>query len=215
MNKLNTILKLLIVVVLALYISIIVINKRTIDEFNNKDALENNTDTLRGVLWANYTFIIVTFAIILTIIITKKKYKKYKWIILISMLYILLNTSLSIYVEIMLKDKVEKSVLNNVYIISSTMNIIYFMIIVYLMTLTNKLLKHKEFTYQEVDEYIRNGHYTGYYPNNIYNNDEYDDYTEYNIENDIENDINPEITADDIAFDDELGIVIKPRRNRI
>ena len=82
------------------------------------------------------------------------------------------------------------------------------MIIVYLMTITNKLLKSKEFTYQEVDEYIRNGYYTGNYPDNIYNSDEYNENGEYNVDN-------QEITADDIEFDDELGIVIKPRRNII
>lgn len=200
MNKLDIIIKLLIIVVLALYISIIVINKKTIEEYNNKNSLEYNIDILRGLIWANYTFITITFAIVLTIIVTKNKYKKYKLVITLSILYILLNTSLNIYLDLILKNKVDKTVLNNVYIISSVLNLIYFMLIVYMVAVTNKLMKHTEYTHNEVDEYIRYGYNPNYY------NEPSDTVSEYYIND------NDEITADNIEVDDELGIVIKPRR---
>ena len=76
MNKLNLSLKLLVVLVFALFFSIIGVNKKTIDSYNDKDALEDNIDNLRGIIWSNYTFITVSLAIAITILVTKRYYNK-------------------------------------------------------------------------------------------------------------------------------------------
>ena len=183
MNKLNLVLKLLIVLVFALFFSIIGVTKKTIDSYNDKDALEDNIDNLRGILWANYTFITLSLAIGLTIIIVKKYYQKYKWTVIFTIFFILLNTGMNIFEELTIKEyeTVEISQLNNVYIISSIMNIIYFILFIRLIKIVDDITQPQEYSSSEVEQNIRNGPYNrmkgrGYVP--FYGDDEDND--EYN-----------------------------------
>ena len=140
MNKLNLSLKLLIVLVFILFFTIIGLNKKTIDSLNTSD-LEYNIDNVRGVLWANYTFIIVSVAIGITVIVSKRYYFKYKMIVGFSIMYILLLTGLTVYEEISIRNyrEVDKSTLNNVYVITTIMNFIYFILFVQLMNITDTI----------------------------------------------------------------------------
>uniref|UniRef100_A0A6C0I6X7 Uncharacterized protein n=1 Tax=viral metagenome TaxID=1070528 RepID=A0A6C0I6X7_9ZZZZ len=140
MNKLNLSLKLLIVLVFVLFFTIIGLNKKAIDSFNTSD-LEYNIDNVRGVLWANYTFIVVSVAIGITVIVSKRYYFKYKWIVGFSIMYILLLTGLTVYEEISIRNyrEVDKSALNNVYVITTIMNFIYFILFVKLMNITDTI----------------------------------------------------------------------------
>ena len=228
MNKINLLLKLLIVLVFALFFSIIGVTKKTIDSYNNKDDLEDNIDNLRGIIWANYTFITISLAIALTMIIAKKYYQKYKWTVLFSIFFILLNTGLNGFEELTIKEyeTVEVSQLNNVYIITSVMNIVYFILFVRLIKIVDDICEPQEYTSMEVDEYIRNGPSvrnrqairneesitTSYVPNYTDEDDEPSyfegayggQYGQHGL-SDIE------LTSDDVEFDEDLGIIFKPR----
>ena len=163
MRKINLILKLLLLVVFGLFFTIIGINKKTIDFLNNQEELENNINTLRGVIWSNYTFITVSLSIALTVIISKRYYHKYKWTIIFSIFFILLNTGLTVFEELTIKDykKIDKMKLNNVYIVTSVMNIIYFILFVRLIKICDDILEPSESLYNssEVNEYLKNGPY--------------------------------------------------------
>lgn len=163
MRKINLILKLLLLVVFGLFFTIIGINKKTIDSLNNQEELENNINTLRGVIWSNYTFITVSLSIALTVIISKRYYHKYKWTIIFSIFFILLNTGLTVFEELTIKDykKIDKIKLNNVYIVTSVMNIIYFILFVRLIKICDDILEPSESLYNssEVNEYLKNGPY--------------------------------------------------------
>lgn len=221
MNKLNLLLKLLIVLVFALFFSIIGINKKTIDSFNDKSKLEDNIDNLRGIIWSNYTFVIVSISIALTIIVTKKYYQKYKWTVLFALFFIVLNTGLVAFEEITIKkyNEVEVSHLNNVYIISSIMNIVYFILFIRLIKITDDITKPYEPTALEVDEYIREGPYVTQI-NRRYPVDDDDEpsyfegaygnrYGEHRM-GDVE------LTSDDVEFDEDMGITFRnnPRAHR-
>lgn len=230
MNKINLLLKILIVLVFVLFFSIIGVTKKTIDSYNNKDDLEDNIDNLRGIIWANYTFITVSLAIALTIIIAKKYYQKYKWTVLFSIFFILLNTGLNVFEELTIKEyeTVEVSQLNNVYIITSVMNILYFILFVRLIKIVDDICEPQEYTSVQVDEYIRNGPAIrnrqailneqsiptrGYVPNYIDEDDEpsysegaYGGQYRQHALSDVE------LTSDDVEFDEDLGITFKPSK---
>lgn len=218
MNKINLLLKLLIVLVFALFFSIIGVTKKTIDSYNDKDALEDNIDNLRGIIWANYTFITVSLAIGLTMIIAKKYYQKYKWTVLFTIFFIILNTGMNIFEELTIKEyeTVEISQLNNVYIISSIMNIVYFILFIRLIKIVDDITQPQEYNSMEVDKYLRNGPYTTRVERSILTKNDDDDepsyfecvyggrYGKYTL-NDTE------LTSDDVVFDEDLGITFKPR----
>ena len=229
MNKLNLVLKLLIVLVFALFFSIIGVTKKTIDSYNDKDALEDNIDNLRGIIWANYTFIIVSLAIGLTIIIVKKYYQKYKWTVLFTVFFILLNTGMNIFEELTIKEyeTVEISQLNNVYIISSIMNIVYFILFVRLIKIVDDITQNKEYSAIEVDEFIKNGPYNKTskqgYVSDYDDNEEpsvfegayggiYGRHTLDHLRKSPILDNSREITSDDVEYDDELGLIFKPSK---
>jgi hypothetical protein len=65
----NTLL-VIIVIIVALFFSIIGINKKTIDSIDNLNDLEKNINDLRGLIWANYTFVTISVMIQITIIIS-------------------------------------------------------------------------------------------------------------------------------------------------
>jgi len=221
MNKLNLVLKLLIVLVFALFFSIIGVTKKTIDSYNDKDALEDNIDNLRGIIWANYTFITISLAIGLTIIIVRKYYQKYKWTVLFTIFFILLNTGLNVFEELTIKEyeTVEISQLNNVYIISSIMNILYFILFIRLIKIVDDITQPQEYTSSEVNEYLRNGPYTRRVERSVSTKNDEDDepsyfegayggmYGQHRL-NDIE------LTSDDVEFDEDLGITFKPSTRR-
>jgi len=141
MNKLNIILKILLLLVFALFFSIIGLNKKTIDNFNDKTTLEENTDNLRGVIWANYTFMTISLAVGITIIVAKRYYYSYKQTVLFTIFFILLNTGLVVFEELSIKNNNTVGIeqLNNVYIISSVMNVVYFILFVRLIKITNDI----------------------------------------------------------------------------
>lgn len=182
MNKLILILKLLVVLVFALFFSIIGINKKTIDSYDNKDKLEENIDILRGIIWSNYTFITISLAIAVTIIITKKYYIKYKWIVLFAIFFIFLNTGMLVFEEFGIKkiESVQVSNLNNIYIISSIMNIVYFILFVKMIKIIDDI-SNPIYSLTNVSEYIypknklRNVYSVDY--DDIYDN--YDDVPNY------------------------------------
>ena len=155
MNKLNLLLKLLAILVFALFFSIIGVNKKTIDSYNDKNTLEDNIDNLRGIIWANYSFITVSLAITITIIVTKKYYNKYKWTVLFALFFIVLNTGLVAFEEISIKKykTVEVLHLNNVYIISSVMNIVFFILFIRMIKITDDITKPFDFLNEDV-EYV-------------------------------------------------------------
>ena len=159
MNKLNLVLKLLVVVTFALFFSIIGINKKTIDSYNNKNELKVNINNLRGIIWANYTFITISLSIALTMIIAKRYYQKYKWTVLFGIFFILLNTGLNVFEELTIREyeTVEISHLNNIYIISSIMNIVYFMLFVRLIKITDDISNPMEHEHSSLEEQYPNG----------------------------------------------------------
>ena len=211
MNKLNLSLKLLVVLVFALFFSIIGVNKKTIDSYNDKDALEDNIDNLRGIIWSNYTFITVSLAIAITILVTKRYYNKYKWTILFAIFFIVLNTGLVAFEEITIKEyeTVEVSHLNNVYIISSIMNIVYFILFIRMIKIIDDITKSFEPTLEDVQEYVREGPYTARSGRGYDYSDNYDNEPSY-FEGVSGEDIGT-ITSEDVIFDEEQGITFRPR----
>ena len=235
MHRIKLLLKIIIVIVFALFFSIIGVNKKTIDSINDKKELEKNIDTLRGVMWANYTFITVSLSIALTLIVVRKYYQEYKWTVIFGIVFGLLNTFLVALEEMLIKDNnVDESKLNSIYAITIIMNIIYFILFVRLINITNGIIDDSEtYTSEEVEEHIRSGPYQrpyyspstpsefeGAYGNvygqNRYSNKMYKDMY-----------LNPKrsgsglgsglgsgsgLTADDVEYDPDYGLIIK-RRN--
>lgn len=211
MNKLNLVLKILLLLVFALFFSIIGVNKKIIDNFNDKNLLEENIDNLRGIIWANYTFITISLSIAITIIVSKKYYYTYKWTVLFSIFFILLNTGLVIFEEISIRNykKVEVEHLNNVYIISSVMNILYFILFIKLIKITDDIQSFEP-SIRQVQQYLREGPYMNRFRSN-YNSPEttnYDNSPSYF--EDVYNDENF-TTSDEVVFDEDLGITFRPR----
>jgi len=188
MHRLHFLLKVLLILAFVLFFSIIGINKKTIDSLENKVELENNIDTLRGIIWTNYTIIIVSLSISLTLIVAKKYYYKYKWTILFGIMFILLNTGLTVFEEITIRNYKEIDIvkLNNIYIISSVMNIIYFILFTRLLKITNdisfatknylneNLEKYMSVPFQDDEPEYFNGLYNNKYDDSIYNDMEQD-----------------------------------------
>jgi hypothetical protein len=214
MNKLNFTLKLLVVLVFALFFSIIGVNKKTIDSYDDKNTLEENINNLRGIIWANYTILTISLAIAITIIISKNYYYNYKWTVIFAIFFIILNTGLVAFEEVSIKNNksVQISDLNNVYIITCIMNIIYFILFVRMIKITDDITKEPEPSIEDIQTYLHEGPYrTGYGPGNRYTT-EYRDYD--NSPSDfggVELGDGRVITSDDVIFDEEKGIIIRPR----
>ena len=211
MNKLNLVLKILLLLVFALFFSIIGINKKTIDNYDDKNSLEDNINNLRGLIWANYTFITISLAIGITIIISRKYYYTYRWTVLFAIFFILLNTGLVVFEEISINKykKVEVEHLNNVYTISSVMNILYFILFIRLIKITDDI-KSFEPSSRDVQQYLREGPYMNRFRSN-YSSPEtrnYDNSPSYleGVYNDGDF-----ITSDEVVFDEDLGITFRPR----
>ena len=222
MKKLNLVLKLLVVLVFALFFSIIGVNKKTIDSYNNKHELEVNINNLRGIIWANYTFITISLAIALTMIVAKRYYQKYKWTVIFGIFFILLNTGLNVFEELTIREyeTVEISHLNNVYIISSIMNIVYFILFVRLIKITDDICKPMNFTSLEIEQNLNEGPYAtklgrGYVP---YDDEEpnsfegeYDDIYEEQGLNNME--IDDDYDYRSPILDEDITISFKPRKH--
>lgn len=153
----------MLLIVFGLFFSIIGINKKTIDSLNKNEELENNINTLRGLIWSNYTIITVSMSIALTVIISKRYYHKYKWTVLFGIFFILLNTGLTVFEELTIKDykKIDTVKLNNIYIVTSVMNIIYFILFIRLIKISDDILEPLDVLYNvsEVDELLKKSPY--------------------------------------------------------
>jgi hypothetical protein len=187
MLNLNTLLKLLLVVVFVLFFSIIGVNKKTIDSLNNFNELKDNVETLRGVLWANFTFIFVSIAIALTFIVAKRMTQRYKMTVAFCGFFLLLLIGLTIYEEIILRDfeTSDKKKFDNIYIISSVLNIMFLVMFVGLIKIVDQsYVNADEIPPEMMDEYLRDMHTR---PPVEY---EYSDSGDYNVEYNQENNKN-------------------------
>ena len=119
---------LFIVLIIGLYIVIVSLTKKTIDDYSNISERDKNLNNLRGLTWANYitTTVITIYLLIKLFSKTGFYYNKSMFVIII--LILLLNTALTIHEEILLKDLLIKinteHNLNNIYITSTIMIVI-------------------------------------------------------------------------------------------
>ena len=212
MNKLNLVIKILLLLVFALFFSIIGVNKKTIDNFNDKNSLEENIDNLRGIIWANYTFITISLSIAITIIVSKKYYYTYKWTVLFSIFFILLNTGLVVFEEISIRNykKVEIEHLNNVYIISSVMNILYFVLFIRLIKITDDIAPSFQPSVADVQQYLRDGPYLNRFRSN-YRSPSTVTYEEEPSYFEGLNTDRGYMMSDEVVFDEDLGITFRPK----
>jgi hypothetical protein len=212
MNKLNLVLKILLLLVFALFFSIIGVNKKTIDNYNDKNSLEENIDNLRGIIWANYTFIIISLSIAITIIVSKKYYYTYKWTVLFSIFFILLNTGLVVFEEISIRNykKVEVEHLNNVYIISSVMNILYFVLFIRLIKITDDITLSFQPSVRDVQQYLRDGPYLNRFRSNYRSPSTVTYEEEPSYFEGLDTDRGSMI-SDEVVFDEDLGITFRPK----
>jgi hypothetical protein len=107
-------------------------------------------------LWTNFAFINLSLIISLYFIISRE-YKKNKWFVISCVLFILLNTGLTIYEEIILKNIVknnEYESLNNIYIITCIMTFVFFITIVKLINSINNIYSE----YDKID-LMKNNHF--------------------------------------------------------
>jgi hypothetical protein len=128
-----------IVIIVILSISII-INKVIIDNINNEIKLTENINTLRILLWLNYT--------IVTILTMYLMYRVFNKIYIINNLNIfvpntivlLLNLSLTVYIETLLKTPTEDK-LKKIYITTSITTMINILNIILLLYKFNYILR--------------------------------------------------------------------------
>ena len=162
MNKIYLILNFFLLTIFILFFSIIGVNKKTIDSFNNKNELETNKKNLRGLLWTNYSLIILTLIFSMFYIFKTGNYINNKPIIIFTILYILLNTGMTVFQEFIISNSnsnsKESDKLKNIYIITSIMNIVYFVTIVKIMVIINKIQKNNDLNLDQVvfNRYVMN-----------------------------------------------------------
>jgi hypothetical protein len=145
MNSFNFIKYLLLLIVFILFFSIVGVNKKTIDSIDNLTELQKNINDLRGLIWANYIFVSISLLIDI-LIISKRYYKVNKTTIIFTLIFIVLTTSLVIFEELSIKDyKVDIVKLNNIYIITTITNTIYFLLFILLNRTINEKLKPRQF----------------------------------------------------------------------
>jgi hypothetical protein len=142
--KITIFLKFIMFIVVVMFFSLIGVNKKLIDSTknNNLNEIQSNINSVRGVLWTNFAFINLSLIISLYFIISKRYYIQNKWFVISCVLFILLNTGLTIYEEIILKNIVENNEydsLNNIYIITCIMTFVFFITIVKLINSINSI----------------------------------------------------------------------------
>jgi hypothetical protein len=142
--KITIFLKFIMFIVFVIFFSLIGVNKKLIDSTknNNLNEIQSNVNSVRGLLWTNFAFINLSLIISLYFIISKRYYIQNKWFVISSVLFILLNTGLTIYEEIILKNIVENNEydsLNNIYIITCIMTFVFFITIVKLINSINSI----------------------------------------------------------------------------
>ena len=204
----------IIFVIFVLFFSIIGVNKKLIDSIEKNDdsnEIQKNINSVRGLIWTNYFFITVSLIISLYFIISKKYYLRNKWIVLFSILFILLNTGLTVYEEIILQNVLNSkkiSSLNNIYIITCIMSFVFFILIVKL-NLINKM-------YYEIDSLNikKFNRFNRFVMNNPFHEYSYEDSvtTPSSINYDIE-DVNNEIFDIDKIYRDDDNYIYDKRRN--
>jgi carbon starvation protein CstA len=143
MSSLGFLQKTLLLIIVVLFFSIIGINKKTIDSIDNLNDLEKNINDLRGLIWANYTFVTISVMIQITNLMSRPYRLVNKWTVLFTLIFVLLNTILVVFEELTIRNykEVDVSKLNNVYIISTIMNIMYFILFFVLTYSINETLK--------------------------------------------------------------------------
>ena len=146
MNIYNVLQYTLTSIVFLLFCLIIGINKKTIDSLDNLNDLKKNINDIRGLIWANYAFITLSLLIEITII-SNRYYKTNNWTIIFTLIFLALNTVLVIFEELTIGQYKEVDIvkLNNVYIITTIMNIVYFILFVVLTRRINKILKPRQY----------------------------------------------------------------------
>ena len=122
----NTI-TLFIILIIILYASIIYMNKKIIDNYSDKKNLLNDINNLRGLLWANYIFTTVISIYLMIKLYSKNGFYNNKFMFVITIFILLLNTGLSMHEETLLKTidiyKTEHN-LNNIYTITTIMSVV-------------------------------------------------------------------------------------------
>lgn len=155
MLSLTTILNLLLVVTFGLFFAIIGVNKKTIDNMNNQSELIDNIETLRGVIWANFTFMLISIAVVLTYIFTKQVFYKYKMTVMFGLFFGIALIGVTIYEEIILRnyETNNKKQYENIYIISSIVNVVFFILFVRMIKYVNENETDRKITLENSMEY--------------------------------------------------------------
>jgi magnesium-transporting ATPase (P-type) len=117
-----TIITVIIIMTMLLVITLI-INKKTIDNFDNKIELHENIKNLKILIWINFTIVNIITIYLMYVVFSKKSIKKHFIIFILNIFLIILNIGVSLYMEITLQDPT-KDKLNNIYIISTMSTII-------------------------------------------------------------------------------------------
>jgi hypothetical protein len=197
MFTLSFILKIVLVIIFSLYFTVIGINKKTIDSLDNKDELKRNLNTLRGILWSKYAILSLSLIVTSIYIVKKKYYEEYKWTIIFTIFFILLNTGMTVFEEFIVRniENVDTEKLNNIYIISTIMSVVYFILLVRLINIVDNI-SVDEFGNLQIARYLRNYPYEQYLDNENY---EYED-SMYRTPDEY-NENYREITSDNIMND--------------
>lgn len=128
MIKIKNGIMLFIALIIGLYIGTIVLNKKIIDEYSNISERDKNLNNLRGLLLASYITTTVITIYLLIRMFSKTGFYYNKSMFVITILILLLNTSLTMHGEYMLKDLLIKinteHKLNYIYVMSTIMTVI-------------------------------------------------------------------------------------------
>jgi len=140
---------LFIILIITLYGSIIYMNKKIIDNYSDKKNIINDIDNLRGLLWSNYIFTTVLSIYLMIKLYSKDGFNDNKFMFVITIFILLLNTGLSVHEEILLKNidiyKTEHN-LNNIYTVTTVItviNIISLLALIYTCKQCDKMISNQ------------------------------------------------------------------------
>ena len=136
MSQLNKSIIFFIIVIICLYIATILLNKNTIDNYQNLNEREKNITNLRGLLWISYTTSTVISIYLLVKLFSKTGFYNNKSMFIITILILLLNTALNIHEEYMLKDSyknMNEDGFNSIYVETTVITVINILMLLSLM----------------------------------------------------------------------------------
>ena len=117
-----------ILLIIGIYIATIYVNKKTIDEYENISERDKNLNNIRGLIWGSYIVVTTITIYLLVKLYSKTGFYYNKFMFIITIIILLVNTGLTIHEEYILKDLLSKinndHQLNNIYIISTIMVVI-------------------------------------------------------------------------------------------